>query len=416
MPNENNLLQAALSYAKRGWPVIALHTPEKGGCSCGKQDCDSIGKHPRYNKKDLPHGVHSATIDEKTIKTWWERWPTANVGIATGKRSFDALDVDTGDEDGNDTLNDFEAKYGKLPNTVEQITGGGGRQIFFKAIGNLPNAVRFAPGLDIRTDGGLVVAPPSLHTSGQRYEWELCSLPGETLLAPWPPWLIDKVKGGSGVGNKSTKAPGWQGEALKGVPKDYRNATCTKLAGRYISLGLSDDEIKVILLDWNQRNKPPLPDADILKTIKSVRATHQRNHPDDTNNNMNKKHGFVMVQGKARVMTFTKDRQTGWPTFTLSSVHDFRNLYLNELVPDPEKPGKTTTVANLWLKSPQRRQYHGIVFAPYRKTEGFYNMFQKLPVNPVRLHPQSGWHHEAPQRGALTLGKPQRGYYDLFKI
>jgi hypothetical protein len=186
-------LSAALDYAKRGWPVLPLHTIRNGVCTCSKgKDCGTPGKHPRWVKDTLEHGVKDATTDPDIIRSWWEKYPDSNVGIATGARSFDALDIDIKPHlDGNDTLRDLIEQHGPLPDTLEQITGSGGRQIFFKPTSRLKNEVKFAPGLDIRTDAGLVVAPPSLHVSGNRYEWEASSRFDEVELAVMPEWLID---------------------------------------------------------------------------------------------------------------------------------------------------------------------------------------------------------------------------------
>jgi putative DNA primase/helicase len=189
--SKNPLLQFALWYAGRGWPVLALHTPIDGECSCGKE-CGTPGKHPRYHEEDLASGAHSATTDVSILTKWWHRWPVANIGIATGKDSFSVLDADiTGTVNGLETLADFQLKHGPLPETVEQITGSGGRQFFFEYSGDLANRVRFAPGLDTRSDGGLVVVPPSLHISGKRYRWH--SPPDKTLLATWPEWLLEVI-------------------------------------------------------------------------------------------------------------------------------------------------------------------------------------------------------------------------------
>jgi Bifunctional DNA primase/polymerase, N-terminal len=70
------LVDAALAYAARGWPVFPLHTPTPAGCSCGHLDCGSIGKHPRTK-----HGVKDATTDEAQIRAWWKRWPHANMAL-----------------------------------------------------------------------------------------------------------------------------------------------------------------------------------------------------------------------------------------------------------------------------------------------------------------------------------------------
>ena len=78
------LLLAALAYARRGWPVFPLHHPINDRCSCEKPDCGDVGKHPRYHKADLQHGLRDATTDPEQIRRWWTRWPQANIGMVTG--------------------------------------------------------------------------------------------------------------------------------------------------------------------------------------------------------------------------------------------------------------------------------------------------------------------------------------------
>lgn len=85
---QTDVLAWALGYAARGWPVLPLHSPADGGCTCGQGGCGSLGKHPR-----TAHGLTYATTDPDTITGWWDRWPTANLGVATGHH-FDALDLD----------------------------------------------------------------------------------------------------------------------------------------------------------------------------------------------------------------------------------------------------------------------------------------------------------------------------------
>jgi hypothetical protein len=251
--------------------VLAIHTPTKIGCSCGKDDCDSIGKHPRWHS-DLAHGAHSATTDPNIIKKWWVRWPAANIAIATGENSFDVLDVDVSEAvDGNETLADLEMKHEKLPDTVEQITGGGGRQILFEFSGRMANKVKFTPGLDTRSDGGLIVVPPSLHVSGRRYEWELSSSPDEVSLAKCPEWLLEIIAGSNDRGtNQKCKNPeGWVTRALEGVSEGKRDATGIKLAGYFFGKFLGAKEILAILRLWNEKNSPPMPDSQVEKIVKS---------------------------------------------------------------------------------------------------------------------------------------------------
>lgn len=192
----------ALEYAERGWAVFPVHTPKPdGSCSCHRQNCDRIGKHPRISS-----GRNGASSDADTINRWWTTWPDANIGIATGKESgFIVLDVDDGGED---------SLTGKpLPDTVEQITGSGGRHLLY----NRPETntqryktrVKFLPGLDSRADGGYIVAPPSLHKSGHRYGWEGSSDPMEGVeLADPPAWFIEAIAD-TAIEDSATAAPQW---------------------------------------------------------------------------------------------------------------------------------------------------------------------------------------------------------------
>jgi hypothetical protein len=86
-------MHAALGYAARGWAVFPLHTPRQGdpgGCSCGAahERAKDAGKHPRTR-----HGLTQASSDPVQVRSWWTRWPDANIGLATGV-VFDVLDVD----------------------------------------------------------------------------------------------------------------------------------------------------------------------------------------------------------------------------------------------------------------------------------------------------------------------------------
>ena len=86
-----DLLELALTYARRGWPVLPLHIPLGPSlCSCQQKDCKSIGKHPR-----VPNGLKDATTDLNIIQCWWEKWPRSNIGIVTGSLSkLIVVDVD----------------------------------------------------------------------------------------------------------------------------------------------------------------------------------------------------------------------------------------------------------------------------------------------------------------------------------
>jgi hypothetical protein len=195
--DREELLAAALAYASRGWRVLHLHYPTGGGCSCPKgRGCDRPGKHP------IAHDWTAlATTDPDRIRGWWRSRPW-NVGIATGPGSgLWVLDLDTpraGEEDGLEALVALEEQHGAAGG-VSAFTGGGGQHVFFAwpEDGTVPNGVRVLKrdgvkaSADTRGAGGLIVAPPSRHASGEVYVWEALPLPER--LPPAPRWLVEMV-------------------------------------------------------------------------------------------------------------------------------------------------------------------------------------------------------------------------------
>ena len=125
MKSVDDRARAALWYAeKKKWPVLCLHTIKGGKCTCHKgADCESPGKHPRYDKKLLPHGPLSYTTEPKLIAAWWTKWPGSNVGIATGEHSFDALDVDL--PEGPKPFVTSSKRMGRCPIPSNRLPGRG---------------------------------------------------------------------------------------------------------------------------------------------------------------------------------------------------------------------------------------------------------------------------------------------------
>ncbi len=164
-----DLKTSAIGYANRGWPVFPVHYPNDGECSCGKPNCKSPAKHPM-----TPQGLKDATTNVATIDVWWSRWPNANIGIVTGRVSgIVVVDVDA-KSGGLETWAELQDIHGRV-DTLTAVTGGGGRHFFFAAPPGLDlksTAGVLGAGIDTRAEGGYIVAPPSLHISGDRYEWE----------------------------------------------------------------------------------------------------------------------------------------------------------------------------------------------------------------------------------------------------
>jgi hypothetical protein len=175
----------AIACARRGWSVVPLHTPVGDGCSCERPGCPAPGKHPRVRWE----GLMRSPAGEAEILGWWRRWPDANLGIVTGSVSgLSVLDVDPRNG-GEASVAELERRWGALPETIEVVTGGGGRHCWY-AIGPAPlPSVVLGPGLELKGDGSLVVVPPSLHRSGRRYAWVEGRGPADRDPAPLPPWL-----------------------------------------------------------------------------------------------------------------------------------------------------------------------------------------------------------------------------------
>jgi hypothetical protein len=205
-----SMLDYALRYAELGWQVFPVHSIMDGACTCKSADCDRPGKHPIYQL--VRDGLNSASDNPDLIKAWWSNAQWANIGVRTGPESgIWVLDVDTADgKQGAESLDALQTKHGNIPDTVEAITGSGGRHLIFSYPSNhrISNSTnRLGPGLDIRGAGGYIIVEPSLHNSGQAYAWEGSSDPLEDVAPVGAPlWLLDLLheQGGTPAANQAT--------------------------------------------------------------------------------------------------------------------------------------------------------------------------------------------------------------------
>ena len=251
---------AALAYAARGWAVIPVYEIVNGGCACGDPECSKPGKHPR-----ISDWVNAATTNPAQIAAWWERWPNANVGIATGKVSgIDVLDIDPR-HGGEDSLQKLMEQIGEsLPVTMEQYTGGGGRHLFFQHQEGLGNWVGCLPGIDIRTNGGCVVVAPSGHVSGNPYMWKKSRNPAVAEVAPWPTKLVDAIKQAHREKTAITGSVGM-------IPDGQRNDTLFNRARQMYQKGKSEEEVLDALTVINRdRCAPPMSDTEVVEIARNA--------------------------------------------------------------------------------------------------------------------------------------------------
>jgi predicted P-loop ATPase len=170
-PLNSTMLDAALAYAKVGWFVFPLHSVRDRKCSCGRAECGNQGKHPR-----TMHGFKDATTDPAKIAEWWGQWPDANIGIACGDSKLVVVDIDPRNN-GDEGLVELERQFGQLPKTRTSLTGGGGWHIIYHVpMGTAPPRCWIPAwpvmGIEIKADGGYIVAPPSTHMLGT-YRWDV---------------------------------------------------------------------------------------------------------------------------------------------------------------------------------------------------------------------------------------------------
>lgn len=257
------LLRAALDLAKLGFRVLPI---EPGGKA-------PISKLAR-------HGVYHSTSDPAVIEEWWDRVPTANLGIACS--GLLVLDVDPRNG-GAKSLATLHDQFGPMPVTPTQRTGGGGLHFVFR-VPVVSMVSKVLPGCDlVHGPRRYIVAAPSLHASGERYEWT--TDPAKTSTAETPDWLVM-------LGRRYEPPP------MRPLPKNITHGALLARAAKYASKldpavsgsyghntafraacamvrnfsALTDDEIFAVLGDWNATCQPPWSERDLRRKISQARS------------------------------------------------------------------------------------------------------------------------------------------------
>lgn len=265
-------LEAALQYLALGWSIIPGHSVDGDGiCTCTKIDCGRLtGKHPRLNTWTQ---YQTKLPSEFQVRSWWQRWPDANILVITGTLSGLVV-VDQDPRHGGDVT---ILEYKPLPDTVVCTTGGGGEHYYFKHpnLGYIHSGSNFLPGIDIRADGGYAIAPPSLHASKRQYAWQVGCSPEEQELAPIPPNLLPIILGFKGASNGKVK----EYEALELLPyisgerrlhEGERNERLTQFAGQLLGRGDSVEAVIGTLALIAALADPPLEFSEVQTIVRSI--------------------------------------------------------------------------------------------------------------------------------------------------
>lgn len=255
-----NLRDDALMLAGLGWPVFPLHSPDGDRCDCRREACSSPAKHPR-----TLHGLKDATTNLDTILHWWEMWPGANIGVPTGPVSgLVALDVDAR-HGGLESVNALIDEHGQFPFLPFSRTGSGGNHYLFAYPDvRVPNSANLvAQGIDVRGDGGYIVAPPSAHITGAMYEWVtedgVSYAPSSRCLpAAIPQWLLDLMIRPGGTDKFAREDP-------EDVPQGQRHQLLTSIAGSLRYYGRSESQIMAALMAINAEWSNPQDAIDIAR-------------------------------------------------------------------------------------------------------------------------------------------------------
>lgn len=236
------MLQEALNLYDSGWCVLPVVPHEKRPYLQNWKD---------YTKERPP---------KDGVISWFTNLQNVGLGVATGKVSNIAvLDVEC---DCPIPIEDLIKKY---PTNLITRTGSGGYHLFYSYPYNVPtikNRVGIIDRVDLRADGGFIVLPPTMHTSGNRYEWVSQGLPGA-----FPTEILQ-------VESEGKSSEKWLSDALKGVSKGGRNDTAARIAGYFFKKGIPEDIIETQMLMWNESNNPPLPIQEIYTVIRSIKSNH----------------------------------------------------------------------------------------------------------------------------------------------
>lgn len=218
----------------------------------------------RQGKSPLcPKGFKDATTDKVVLQEWNKKFPDCNIGIPTGHiNNIFVVDIDG--EQGFKSLNCLELIYGKLD--APTVITGKGKHLYFKMPENVElkcSTNKIADHIDIRANGGYVVAPPSIHENGHQYTWENF-IPNQGFPEA-PSWLISLITNAE----KQPLPVSGVLEEIASAPEGERNDTLYKrsisLIGRAMRKNLNMAEIKENII--NAAMQSGLSTEEALKTF-----------------------------------------------------------------------------------------------------------------------------------------------------
>jgi hypothetical protein len=288
--NKMSRLEMVKLYMDCGFIVLPAHYPifESDGvrCSCSKgASCAHIGKHPIHRYKYID-SLNYEYFKQSYLEEF-EKNPELNIGFKV--MGFSVLDIDNR-HNGHKTLEKLTREYEINLNHVLSVTCSNGSHIYANNTQLKNTAGAISDGIDVRSDGGFIIAPDSIHKSGTRYQWneigDVATIPSE--------WLetedeenSDSVKYKSGVNTsaanklKDIKLPAV-------LTSDYvikdgeRELTLFKWACRERGKGANAEQIYDILITirdtYCEDGEEPVTDTEIRDIANSVVSQYSTNY------------------------------------------------------------------------------------------------------------------------------------------
>lgn len=251
------MYEAVVDYINMGFAVFPL---EAGG-----------------KKPITKNGCKDATTDASVVKAWWQQYPKANIGIATGSKSggLVVIDLDIDEEKGLDGFTNFREwcrDHGQPRGTLTASTGRGGMHIYYRSKFPYKNRAGIIEGVDVRGEGGYVVAPPSIHKNGNPYRWK------DKTIDVGIQEVDDTIKYFLSTGTRGTT--GLPTFAIpERIGEGQRNSMIFKFACMMQAKGVSDQAVYAGTMAENQaRCVPPLSEKEVSQAVKSA-LKYQKGKP-----------------------------------------------------------------------------------------------------------------------------------------
>ena len=214
------MLNHALNYLKLGFSVIPLRPGSKEPLIVWKE-------------------FQSRKPTENEVREWFQKWPNANLGVVTGAISG----ISIVDLDGPAGMSSATALG--LASSVVSLTGNGSQLWHQQA--DVINAVKLFPGVDVRSEGGYVVAPPSVHPNGKRYRWKGRPVSSAVSLPPFPECLIAKAAATTTSAAEERKDPDWIAKSLEEMTLGNIDDTLFRLCSYFRNLNISRSVVAALI-------------------------------------------------------------------------------------------------------------------------------------------------------------------------